>query len=55
MSARGALIPASAMGASAVSAEFFALSEVLFSSSLVPALDRNILGGLSQNTPPSSS
>ena len=51
----GILILVSAMGASAAFAEFLALSEVLFSSSSVPALNRNIVGGLSQNTPPSSS
>lgn len=51
----GILILVSAMGASAAFAEFLALSEVLFSSSSVPALNGNIVGGLSQNTPPSSS
>lgn len=37
------LIPVSAMGTSAVFAEFLALSEVLFSSSSVLALNRNLV------------
>lgn len=49
------LIPVSAMGTSAVFAEFLALSEVLFSSSSVLALNRNLVWSLSQNIPPSSS
>lgn len=52
--ARGSLIPVSALGASAVFAEFLALSEVLFSSSSVQTLNRDIVWGLSQNTPPPS-